>query len=42
MLANILSPGVDVRQRGRFDMFGHDEAIFSIAEYLRHHDWHSA
>ncbi len=39
MPTNILSLGVDANNDGRVDLFDHDDAIFSIANYLRHHGW---
>ncbi len=39
MPTNILRLGVDADNDGRVDLFDHDDAIFSIANYLRHHGW---
>lgn len=39
MPSNILILGVDANNSGRVNLFEHDDAIFSIANYLRHHGW---
>ena len=39
MPTNILSLGVDATNDGRVNLFEHEDAIFSIANYLRHHGW---
>ena len=39
MPSNILILGVDANNTGRVNLFEHDDAIFSIANYLRHHGW---
>lgn len=39
MPSNILSLGKDGNQDGRIDLFNHSDAIFSIANYLKHHGW---
>ncbi len=41
MPTNILSLGVGAINNGRVNLFEHEDAIFSIANYLRHHGWHS-
>ena len=39
MPTNILSLGIDATNDGRVNLFEHEDAIFSIANYLRHHGW---
>jgi membrane-bound lytic murein transglycosylase B len=39
MPSNALSLGVDGDQDGRVDLFDHDDAIASTANYLKHHGW---
>lgn len=39
MPSNILKLAVDGDQDGRVNLFTHADAIFSVANYLRHHGW---
>ncbi len=39
MPSNILKLGIDGDQNGQTDLFTHADAIFSVANYLRHHGW---
>ncbi len=39
MPSNLLSLAVDGDKNGRADLFTHADAIFSVANYLRHHGW---
>jgi len=39
MPSNILSLGIDGNRDGRLDLFDHDDAIASVANYLKHHGW---
>ncbi|NOY70727.1 MAG: lytic murein transglycosylase [Deltaproteobacteria bacterium] len=39
MPTNILTLGRDGNKDGRVDLFNHDDAIASIAEYLKHYGW---
>jgi membrane-bound lytic murein transglycosylase B len=39
MPSNILTLGVDGDKDGRVNLFTHADAIFSVANYLRHHGW---
>ncbi|MFC1829827.1 lytic murein transglycosylase, partial [Thermodesulfobacteriota bacterium] len=40
MPSNIHTLGKDGNNDGRIDLFDHDDAIASVANYLRHHGWH--
>jgi len=39
MPSNIFSYGVDADQDGRIDLFAKEDALHSIANYLRGHGW---
>ena len=39
MPSNILKLGVDGDKDGQINLFTHADAIFSVANYLRHHGW---
>jgi membrane-bound lytic murein transglycosylase B len=39
MPSNILKLATDGNNDGRIDLFNHDDAIFSIAQYLKYHGW---
>lgn len=39
MPSNALTLAVDGNNDGRIDLFDHSDAIFSVANYLRHHGW---
>ena len=39
MPSNALAIARDGNADGRIDLFSHDDAIFSIANYLKHHGW---
>lgn len=41
MPSNALSLARDGNTDGRVDLFDHDDAIFSVANYLKHHGWKS-
>jgi membrane-bound lytic murein transglycosylase B len=40
MPSNIISLAVDGNNDGKVDLFNHADAIFSIANYLKHHGWY--
>ena len=39
MPSNALTLAKDGNNDGKVDLFNHDDAIFSVANYLRHHGW---
>ena len=39
MPSNALTLAVDGNNDGRIDLFDHSDAIFSVANYLKHHGW---
>ena len=39
MPSNAMTPAKDGDQDGRVDLFSHPDAIFSVANYLKHHGW---
>jgi membrane-bound lytic murein transglycosylase B len=39
MPSNALTLAKDGNNDGRIDLFDHDDAIFSVANYLKHHGW---
>ena len=41
MPSNALTLARDGNKDGRVDLFDHDDAIFSVANYLKHHGWKS-
>ena len=41
MPSNALMLARDGNQDGKVDLFDHDDAIFSVANYLKHHGWKS-
>ncbi len=41
MPSNALTLARDGNKDGRVDLFDHDDAIFSVANYLKHHGWES-
>jgi len=41
MPSNALTLARDGNQDGKVDLFDHDDAIFSVANYLKHHGWKS-
>lgn len=41
MPSNALMLARDGNQDGKVDLFDHDDAIFSVASYLKHHGWKS-
>jgi membrane-bound lytic murein transglycosylase B len=41
MPSNALMLARDGNQDGKIDLFDHDDAIFSVASYLKHHGWKS-
>ena len=41
MPTNALALARDGNKDGRVDLFDHDDAIFSVASYLKHHGWKS-
>lgn len=41
MPSNALTLATDGDNNGRVDLFNHDDAIFSVANYLKHHGWKS-
>lgn len=41
MPSNALTLAKDGNKDGRVDLFDHDDAIFSVANYLKHHGWKS-
>lgn len=41
MPSNALTLAKDGDKDGRVDLFDHDDAIFSVANYLKHHGWKS-
>ncbi len=41
MPSNALTLATDGDNNGRVDLFSHDDAIFSVANYLKHHGWKS-
>ena len=40
MPSNILSLAIDGNNDGKVNLFNHTDAIFSIANYLKHHGWY--
>lgn len=41
MPSNIICLAKDGNNDGKINLFNHEDAIFSIANYLNHHGWHS-
>jgi membrane-bound lytic murein transglycosylase B len=39
MPSNILALAADGNQDGKIDLFNHTDAIYSVANYLKHHGW---
>lgn len=41
MPSNVISLAKDGNRDGKIDLFNHSDAIASVANYLKHHGWHS-